>query len=77
MDVAFWQLSNNPPNYDSVADAMTFLIMMHSTCTGSFYGSLLVLLCWSLVLMYYASKYMRRIITLLLYYITASGCDAL
>ena len=36
MDVAFWQFSNNPPNSDSVADAITFLIMMHSACTGPF-----------------------------------------
>ena len=37
MDVAFWQFSNNHPNYDFVDDAMTFLIMLHSTCTGPFY----------------------------------------
>ena len=36
MDVAFWQFSNNPPNSDYVADAVTFLIVLHSTCTGSF-----------------------------------------
>ena len=40
MDVAFWQFSNNPPNPASVADAMTFLIMLHSTCTGTFYGGI-------------------------------------
>ena len=38
MDVAFWQFSNNPPNSDSVADTMTFIIVLHSTCTGPFYG---------------------------------------
>ena len=38
MDVAFWKFSNNPPNSDSVADSMTFLIMMHSKFTGPFYG---------------------------------------
>ena len=40
MDVAFWQFSNNPPNSDSMADAMTFLIMLHYTCTGPFYGGI-------------------------------------
>ena len=50
VDVAFWQFSNNPPNYDSVADAMTFLIMLNSTCTGPFLSAFLVLVCWILVL---------------------------
>ena len=36
MDVAFWKFSNNPPNHDSVTDAMAFLMIMHSTCTGPF-----------------------------------------
>ena len=27
MDVDIWKFSNNPPNYASVADAITFLIM--------------------------------------------------
>ena len=36
MDVAFWQFSTNPPNYASVIDAMKSLIMLHSTCTGTF-----------------------------------------
>ena len=40
MDVAFWKFSNNPPNSTSVADAITFLIIMHSTCTGPFLGGL-------------------------------------
>ena len=40
VDVAFWQFSNNPPNSDSVDDAMTFLIMLHSTCTGLFSGGI-------------------------------------
>ena len=34
MKVAFWKFSNRPPNYASVADAITFLVMLHSTCTG-------------------------------------------
>ena len=34
MDVAFWKFSNNLPNYSSVVDAMKFIIMLHSTCTG-------------------------------------------
>ena len=40
MDIAFWQFLNNPPNSDSVADAMKFLIMLHSTCTGPFSGGI-------------------------------------
>ena len=38
MNVAFWQFSNNPPNFASVADVMTFLIIMNYTCAGPFYG---------------------------------------
>ena len=38
MDVSFRCFSNNPPNYASVADAMTFFIMLRSTCTGTFSG---------------------------------------
>ena len=34
VDVAFCQFSNNPPNFASVDDAITFLNMLHSTCTG-------------------------------------------
>ena len=37
MDVAFWQFSNNLTNSASVADAMTFLIIMHYICTGPFF----------------------------------------
>ena len=40
MAVAFWQFSNNPPNSASVADAITFLIILHSTCTGLFSGGI-------------------------------------
>ena len=36
MAVVFWQFSDHPPNYASVYDAITFLIMLHSTCTGPF-----------------------------------------
>ena len=31
MDVSFWKLSINPPNYASMAVAMTFFIILHST----------------------------------------------
>ena len=31
MGAAFWQFSNNPPNYDTVDDVITFLIMLPST----------------------------------------------
>ena len=34
--VAFWKFSNNPPNSASVADAMTFIIVLHSTFTVPF-----------------------------------------
>ena len=40
MDVAFWQFSNNPPSFVSMSDAMKFLIMLHSTCTGPFSGGI-------------------------------------
>ena len=40
MDVAFWKFSNNSPNSASVADAMTFIIILHSTCTGTFTGGI-------------------------------------
>ena len=36
IDVAFWKFSENSPNYASVAYAMTFLMILHSTCTGPF-----------------------------------------
>ena len=36
VDVAFWYFSINPSNSSSVADAMTFLIIFYSTCTGPF-----------------------------------------
>ena len=40
MAVTFWRFSNNPPNYAPVADAITFLIMLHSTWTGPFWGGI-------------------------------------
>ena len=40
VEVAFWKFSNNPPSSVSVADTMTFLMMLHSTCTGPFYGGI-------------------------------------
>ena len=36
--VDFWQLSNNPPNSASVADAIAFLIFLNYTCTALFSG---------------------------------------
>ena len=48
MDFDFWHFSNNPPNCPSEADAMTFLMILHSTCTGPFPGVLMLLVCWSL-----------------------------
>ena len=43
MDVCFWQFSDHPPNSASVYDAMTFLMMIHSTCTRLFYGGISVI----------------------------------
>ena len=40
MDVDFWPVSNNPTNYNSVADAMKVLIILHSICTGPFSGAI-------------------------------------
>ena len=40
MDITFWQSSNIPPNSYSMADAMTFIIVLHSTCTGTFDGGI-------------------------------------
>ena len=37
VDVALWQFSNNLPNSFSIADTTTLLIMINSTCTGTFY----------------------------------------
>ena len=39
-DVSFWNFSNNPPNYDSMADAIIFFIMLYYTLTGTFYGGI-------------------------------------
>ena len=40
MYVSFYQFSTNPPNYASVADAMTFIIILNYTCTGQFSGGI-------------------------------------
>ena len=40
MYVFFWKFSNNPPNYISVDDAITFLIMLNYTCTDPFSGGI-------------------------------------
>ena len=45
MDVVFWKFSNNPPNSSYTADAITFLIMLHSICTGPFRGGFIVSVC--------------------------------
>ena len=36
MDVSFWYFSNNPPNSDTISYAMMFLLILNSTCTGTF-----------------------------------------
>ena len=43
MDVTFWNISNNTPNSDSVADAMNFFMILHSTSTGPFSGFIAVI----------------------------------
>ena len=40
VDVAFWQFSKISPNYASLAYSMTFLVMLHYTCTGPFFGGI-------------------------------------
>ena len=40
IEVSFGQFLNNPPSSVSMADALTFLIMLHSTCTGPFSGGI-------------------------------------
>ena len=44
MDVAFCQFSNSPLNSASMAYVMIFLVILHSTCAGSFSGALLLLM---------------------------------
>ena len=40
IEVAFWQFSNHPPSSASEADSVTFLVMLHSTCTSPFLGGI-------------------------------------
>ena len=92
MDVAFWEFSDNPRNAASVADAMTFIVILYSKFTGPFYGGIYfigvldvgpskkyppALLHASGSAMWDAYEYMWIIISLILYYVDASVCDAL
>ena len=92
MDVAFWYFSNYLSSSTLVVDAMTFLIILNSTGTRPFYGCISVigllyfclskkyppsLMCASVYDMYNIYEYIWRIITLLLYSVTVSGCVAL
>ena len=43
MDVSFWKFSKNPPNSASVDDAMMFIMVLHSTCTGPIFGGITVI----------------------------------
>ena len=43
MDVYFCQSSSNPPNYDLVADTVTFLTIWTFTCIGPFFGGITVI----------------------------------
>ena len=40
VDVYFYPFQNNPNNSALVAYAITFLIMLHSTCTKTFLGGI-------------------------------------
>ena len=46
MDVAFCQYSISPPNYASVANSITFLIMLHYKCTGPNTGGIVCIGVW-------------------------------
>ena len=37
MYVAFWQFSNNPPNFASADYAMRFITILNYICTGPFF----------------------------------------
>ena len=43
VDVAFLQFLNNPPSSASVSDAMTFIMILHYTCTGPLSGGITVI----------------------------------
>ena len=43
MNVSFLYFSNNPLNPASVDDAMAFLMIIHYTCTGLFYGVIIII----------------------------------
>ena len=36
VEVPFWKFSKKPSNSSSVSNVITFLMMLHSTCTGPF-----------------------------------------
>ena len=40
VEVAFCWFSNKSPSSDSMNDAITFLMMLHSTCIGPFSGGI-------------------------------------
>ena len=39
VEVAFWQFKKKSPNSTSMADAISFLVMLHSTSTGPLSGA--------------------------------------
>ena len=47
MAVNFCQFSNNPPNCASMDDAIIFLMFLHYTCNGTFWGGeeVIVMVC--------------------------------
>ena len=38
MDISLYNFSKSPPISASVDDSMVFIIILNSTCTGTFYG---------------------------------------
>ena len=40
MYVAFYKFPTNPPNHASLADDITFIMILHSICNSPFYGGI-------------------------------------
>ena len=57
MELSFWQFSNNPTSSSSVDDAITFIMILHSTCTGPFLG----VISWIGILDFVPSKHILRL----------------
>ena len=53
VDIDFWKFSNNSPNSASVAEATTFLMILHSACNGPFPGEIAII---GVLLMYFGPR---------------------